>query len=190
MHIFFCFKLGRGNGRGLVLTISCPFLLSFITLKNVLEFPYIIQTNSGEYMGKGRPMEKKIHSISFPFTVSLSAEFPYVSQLSKNRKEIYTKRYTHKKIKNPVHEQMKRLIFLKFTALAKSVSFKPKTHVLVVIKVYTKTRSSDAHNFAEGACDSLEKALGINDRWFSVYTIPFIDKESPRIRIEVYQNAN
>lgn len=131
------------------------------------------------------PLYTKI--ISFPYTKHIAAAFPYIAELSKNRKEIYTKKYTKRKIKNPVHEEMKRIIYLKFSTLRRGMDFAPKTPVLVIITVYSTRRSSDAHNFAEGVCDALEKALSVNDRYFHCYTIPMVDKERPRIEVEVYQ---
>lgn len=130
-----------------------------------------------------------VYSIEFRHTISLASDFPYVPQLSKNQKEIYTKKFTKRKIKNPAHESIKNAITLRFQSLNAKTNniISEKKPTLVVIKVYRKTRSSDAHNFAEGICDALEKALGINDRYFSVYSVPLIDKENPRIRIEVYQ---
>ena len=126
-------------------------------------------------------------TIEFQYSFSISASFPYIAALSKNQKDIYTKKFTRKKIKNPDHEEIKRYIELKFRSLTSMHQFNPKGSVLVVITVFRKTNSSDAHNFAEGICDALEKAIGINDRQFHVYTIPMIDKERPRITVEIFQ---
>jgi hypothetical protein len=127
------------------------------------------------------------HTVTFPYTASISIEIPYMAQLSKNRKEIYTKRYTSRKIKNPEHEKIKDLIAHKFFRLSANIQFKPKTPLFVQITVHSKGRSCDAHNFAEGICDALEDAIGVNDRYYTVCTVPKIDKDNPRIRIDVYQ---
>lgn len=85
------------------------------------------------------------------------------------------------------YRSAKRFIALKFRSLIQYHNFEPRTPVLVVITVYSKTRSCDAHNYAEGVCDAIEAAIGVNDRWFQVYTIPKVDKKNPRIEIEVMQ---
>lgn len=127
--------------------------------------------------------------LEFPYSIQLSASFPYVSALSKNQKEIYTKNYTRKKIKNPAHEKMKNVVYQTFSSKRKKqgLEFDSTLPVFVLIAVHRKIDSSDAHNFAEGICDALEGAIGVNDRKFTVYSIPLINKKNPRIDVEVYQ---
>lgn len=123
----------------------------------------------------------------FDYTACLTATFPYTAALSKNRKEIHTRRFSAKKIKNPEHVQAKILIQRKFARLAMAHPFVPRKRVLVYINVYNVRRSCDAHNFTEGICDALEAALGVNDRYFDTYTCFDLCQESPRFVISVYQ---
>ncbi len=66
--------------------------------------------------------------------------------------------------------------------------FVAKTWLDVV--VYQPSHKGDAVNYLDNFCDAIQKAIGIDDRWFAVRMLNWhIDKDSPRIELKVLQDA-
>lgn len=57
----------------------------------------------------------------------------------------------------------------------------------VIITAYRPNNVSDAQNFVDAVSDAVEDALGINDSDYDVFAFGKIDKENPRIRIQIMQ---
>ena len=99
---------------------------------------------------------------------------------------IFSKKKKNKKIPNPIHEMHKETIQDYFDFHTKHKKFK-KEPAFLHITVFRPRNMGDAHNFIDGIADAVEKGIGLDDRYFHVYSKPAIDKENPRIVIEVYQ---
>jgi len=61
--------------------------------------------------------------------------------------------------------------------------------IQVTITAYRPTVQSDAQNLIKAISDALENALRVNDREFDVSAIGKLDRENPRIEIEVSQDG-
>ena len=60
--------------------------------------------------------------------------------------------------------------------------------VWVKIMVIKPSRRGDAINFVDNICDVVKKVIGVDDSWFSVIVDWEINKEKPKIIIEVWQD--
>ena len=59
--------------------------------------------------------------------------------------------------------------------------------IQVTITAHRGNSLIDAQNLVDSVSDALELALGVNDRYFDVSAVGKMDKENPRIVIEVEQ---
>ena len=60
----------------------------------------------------------------------------------------------------------------------------------VTITVYRPGETADAQNFVDTISDALQEALRVDDRYFDVTPVAEIDRDKPRIEIEVWQNES
>ena len=73
-------------------------------------------------------------------------------------------------------------------SLVRCITGRPKeVKTLVTIRVFKPNHRMDAVNFVDVVCDCVQKAIGINDHWYSASVDWEIDKVNPRIEIEVGQ---
>jgi small-conductance mechanosensitive channel len=66
-------------------------------------------------------------------------------------------------------------------------SFKDKTKTWVRIYAYRPDFKSDIQNFEECICDALKEALQIDDRYFSLIIDWELNRKTPIIHIDVWQ---
>lgn len=80
------------------------------------------------------------------------------------------------------------LIYRIWALLPKS-AWRPKEKIWISIMAYKPdNKSGDVINLIDRICDSIKKATGIDDRWFSLeYVDWLIDKEHPKIEIKIRQ---
>ena len=73
-------------------------------------------------------------------------------------------------------------------SLRRCITGRPrKVKTLVSIRVMKPDHRMDAVNFVDVVCDCIQKASGLNDRFYSLAVDWEIDKSNPRIEIEVGQ---
>lgn len=73
-------------------------------------------------------------------------------------------------------------------SLRRCITGRPrKVKTLVSIRVMKPNHRMDAVNFVDVVCDCVQKASGLNDRFYSLAVDWEIDKANPRIEIEVGQ---
>lgn len=73
-------------------------------------------------------------------------------------------------------------------SLVRCITGRPKeAKTLVTIRVFKPNHRMDAVNFLDVVCDCVQKAIGINDHWYSASVDWEIDRANPRIEIEVGQ---
>jgi hypothetical protein len=111
-------------------------------------------------------------------------ETPFNPNLSKNRRYVgrYSKvlSHTHKKAREEVELACKRAI----------CDIKPldkKQRLLVCVMVYKPSNACDAHNMLDDSLDAIEKAIGVNDRYYSSICHYEIDKLNPRLEFTLYK---
>jgi len=61
--------------------------------------------------------------------------------------------------------------------------------IKVTITVYRPNDRSDAQNFVDTISDAIEVGIGVNDSQFDITAIGEVDKDNPRIVIEVEQDV-
>jgi len=61
--------------------------------------------------------------------------------------------------------------------------------IKVTITVYRPQENIDPHNFETSICDAIKVGIGVDDCEFDVSCIGKVDKENPRIVIEVEQDV-
>ena len=116
----------------------------------------------------------------------IKIEIPYMITLSKNQshrniainKRVPTKAYT---------KALKAIAILIKGQMNKSkVSF-TEGKVWLNIMIYRPNMRGDPANFIDALCDGVKGALGVDDRYYSVNLDWVLDKDNPRITIEVRQ---
>jgi len=60
----------------------------------------------------------------------------------------------------------------------------------ITLTAYVANLSIDAQNLVDAVSDALEVALGVNDKHFDISTIRKVDREKPRIEIQVEQTEH
>jgi len=111
-----------------------------------------------------------------------SIKIPFLPELSKN------KRYAFKssKVKNPSHRKAQDLITI---MLKKKISGKtlnpPGNKLIVDVTIFKPNNRFDASNFVNPINDAVERATGINDRYYAGSYDWFIDRNNPSIIIVV-----
>lgn len=65
----------------------------------------------------------------------------------------------------------------------------PKTKIWVLWTVFKPDNRSDSANTVDGVLDGVKEAVGVDDRWFAHGTDWKIDRENPRMEIEIYAES-
>jgi Holliday junction resolvase RusA-like endonuclease len=112
---------------------------------------------------------------------------PYDTNLSKNKKNIGTNRFTRQIIQSKAYKDAKQFVFLQCKNALMNETFKPKTKTKIKIMFYRPDYRSDIQNFLEAICDAIKIAINVGDNYY-VFDLDYQnDKLNPRIEIEISQ---
>ena len=112
---------------------------------------------------------------------------PFDTNLSKNKKNIGTNRFTRQIIQSKAYKDAKQFVFLQCKMALKDEVFKPKTKTKIKIMFYRPDYRSDIQNFLEAICDAIKIAINVGDNYY-VFDLDYQnDKLNPRIEIEISQ---
>lgn len=121
-----------------------------------------------------------IAPIEPPFKISCVV--PFDRRLSKNRQK------TPFKGKMILTRDARRSSAALVKSLVDGMVGKPReTKMRVAVMVHKPDHRMDAVNFLDVISDCVQKACGLNDKWYSATVDWAIDRENPRIEIEVGQ---
>lgn len=113
---------------------------------------------------------------------------PYDTNLSKNKKNIGTNRFTRQIIQSSKYKNAKQLVFSLCKNALMDETFKPKTKTKLSIMFYRPDYRSDIQNFLEAICDAVKVVIDVGDNYY-VFELDYeIDKVNPRIEIEINQD--
>lgn len=82
------------------------------------------------------------------------------------------------------------VILLKHAILTAKVIICPRRKVQVSIFVCKPNHRGDAANYLDGILDAVERAIGVNDRWFCGDWDWAIDVKNPKIIVKVGQDGD
>lgn len=116
----------------------------------------------------------------------MSFEIPYDTGLSKNK--LYFGRsniFRSPAYKTAQEQIIEQIIFL--SKKGKKVFF-DRNKIWLDVFVEKLNLRSDAINLVDGICDAVKKAIGVDDRWFSIRRVDWsIVKNDPKILIGIGQ---
>jgi len=116
----------------------------------------------------------------------IEIKIPFNWLLSKNNRMGYSGITKRSFIKKEAREVQDSLILLIKNRVG-DFKFK-KDKIWISIFVQKPTERGDAINFVDVICDSIKKAVGIDDRWFSIKVVDWeIAEENPQIFIKIEQ---
>lgn len=84
--------------------------------------------------------------------------------------------------------QMEALVLAIASQKAKNrIQFAPGRKIMVDLMVYLPNHRSDSQNYLDVILDAVQRAIGINDRWFCGSWDWEIDKKNPHFEIAISQ---
>ena len=113
----------------------------------------------------------------------LKITYPFQSVLNKNQMW-KTNRFGRQYL--ACRSQMEALaLAIAFQKAKNRVQYAPGRKIRVDLMVYLPNHRSDSQNYLDVILDAVQKAIGINDRWFCGSWDWEIDKKNPRFIIEI-----
>ena|SRR3990167_6475935 len=117
--------------------------------------------------------------------LNIKISYPFDSSLSKNRMHRFN-RFGRKYL--ACRPQMEALtLAIAFQKAKNRVQYAPGRKVMIGLMVYLPNHRSDSQNYLDVILDAVQKAIGVNDRWFCGSWDWEIDKKNPRFVVNIQQ---